>query len=394
MSGLAGRNMIIFMLLGVLLGLAPAPEAQAAPICQPANNVATRTVPWPQLALAPERLAGVSQGAGVTVAVVDSGVSAAAPALAGRVLRGVSEIGAGGANTDCAGHGTFVAGLIAGAKLRGSAFAGLAPRARIFPVRMLTDQAGGSRDVIPNLLAKAINDALDAGVDVIACVTPAPYGSAALRSAVARAARAHVLIVAPVQTARAQEGDVAEPAAYHSVLGVAGVSRGGGTMVVKPSILPKLSAPAGGVISIPPHGRGTIIGSDASLAVGFVAGVAALVLERHPGLTPDELTRRLVATATPLASGAFPAEVGAGMVDPWGAVTAALPPANAKAPPKARRAPVRIELQPEPPGRRLGGVLLAIVGAAGLSVVVAFGAVTVRRGRRSARSARAAAGGT
>ncbi|MGW0584244.1 S8 family serine peptidase, partial [Streptomyces sp. NPDC002920] len=86
---------------------------------QPSTERATDD-PWTRQALGLTRVWQFSRGAGVTVAVVDTGVGTAAPALSGRVTA------VGEAGTDCVGHGTFAAGLIAAAPQDGTGVAGLA----------------------------------------------------------------------------------------------------------------------------------------------------------------------------------------------------------------------------------------------------------------------------
>ena len=89
----------------------------------------------------PARLAPLATGAGVTVAVVDSGVDRVHPQLAGRVLAGADLLDPGGdGGRDCAGHGTGVASIIAAAPRPDVAFRGLAPGARILPVRVSEQQ--------------------------------------------------------------------------------------------------------------------------------------------------------------------------------------------------------------------------------------------------------------
>src|SRR5207237_47786 len=77
-------------------------------------------------------------GTGVTVAVLDSGVDAAHPDLAGRVLPGADFVdGSTDGRVDFVGHGTTVAGLIAGRNDDGAGVVGVAPEAKILPVRVL-----------------------------------------------------------------------------------------------------------------------------------------------------------------------------------------------------------------------------------------------------------------
>ncbi len=87
----------------------------------------TRAIPWAQQQLQPATVWNFTQGAGQAVAVLDSGVSATAPALSGAVLPGLNAVTGGNGDTDCAGHGTFAAGIIAARAAPGSGFAGLAP---------------------------------------------------------------------------------------------------------------------------------------------------------------------------------------------------------------------------------------------------------------------------
>src|SRR5687767_5955619 len=122
--------------LTVLPVVAPgtAPVARAETCAQP--RTAYRPVPWPQRRLAPERAWPLTRGAGVTVAVLDSGVDATRPALAGRVARGFdAEVGTGVADNDCLGTGTQVAGVIAARPSDTTGFAGVAPDVTVVPVR-------------------------------------------------------------------------------------------------------------------------------------------------------------------------------------------------------------------------------------------------------------------
>jgi membrane-anchored mycosin MYCP len=140
MSRPTARPVLAALVSLLALALPAAPAAARAPSgCasppEPARPVAA--TPWPQQRYAPERLTPLADGAGVVVAVIDSGVDRGHPQLAGRVLDGADFLEPGGDGTrDCAGHGTGVASLIAATARPGVGFRGLAPAARILPVRV------------------------------------------------------------------------------------------------------------------------------------------------------------------------------------------------------------------------------------------------------------------
>ena len=118
----------------------------------------------PAAAAAPEwnidRIGAPASARGVTIAVVDTGVDAAHPAFAGRVLRAIDLVGGNGGDPN--GHGTHVAGTVAGAD-NGCGSIGVVPDASILPVRVLDQRGSGSaKDV-----AEGIRRAADAGASVI-----------------------------------------------------------------------------------------------------------------------------------------------------------------------------------------------------------------------------------
>src|SRR6266550_24709 len=187
---------------GRLRGIARRAVGPDGTQCVPAVNDVFRQLPWAQQRLAPERAWMLTRGGSVTVAVLDTGVSRSAPALAGRVLPGRDVRTGGPADSDCAGHGTFVAGLIAARPVGATPFAGVAPDARILPIRV----ADEGSDVHPDLLAKGIQAAVQGGATVIAVVATAPFGSPALRQAVALADERGAIVVASAATMRGQQG--------------------------------------------------------------------------------------------------------------------------------------------------------------------------------------------
>jgi hypothetical protein len=141
--------------------------------------------------MAPESVWPVTRGDGVVVAILDSGVSGAAPALSGAVLPGIDVVGGGAADQDCRGTGTALAGVIAAHPATGSGVVGLAPAARILPVRVID----GEGRVPPDAIAKGIK-AVAAVADVVLVGTGTTVSTPELVQAVAEAVANDALVVA------------------------------------------------------------------------------------------------------------------------------------------------------------------------------------------------------
>ncbi|MFD8613524.1 S8 family serine peptidase [Streptomyces sp. NPDC059631] len=342
-------------------------------------------VPWPQRYIAPSRAWDTTRGEGVTVAVVDTGVDAGhSPALAGRVVAGpdVTTGAAHAAGTDCVGHGTFVAGLIAAAELPGQGFAGVAPRARVLAVRVTDRDGAASADHV----AAGIGAAVAGGARIVDVPLALPRGSAALTAAVRDAQRHGALVVAPAygEADPSASGDpdapapAAYPAALDGVLAVASLGPGGAPdQQAAPRTAPDIAAPGTAVMSVGPGGPGHFTGSGADLATGFVAGAAALVGAAHPESTPAQVRARLLATAYPMVTAGRPL-VGAGTVDPSAAVSTPMP--AGATPEAAAPAPVALAARASHRGR---GTAVAVAGGAlGAALLTGFAAFTVARARR------------
>ncbi|MGW1720955.1 S8 family serine peptidase, partial [Streptomyces sp. NPDC002156] len=280
--------------------------------------------PWTRQALGLTRAWQFSRGVGVTVAVVDTGVGSGAPALAGRVTA------VGEAGTDCVGHGTFAAGLIAAAPQDGTGVAGLAPEARILAVRG-TDGRGATT---ADRLAAAIRTAADRGADVIYVGLALAYGEDELTAAVAHAAERDALVVAPVApdapavnpgTGRTvPAAPVYWPAAAPGVVSVLDFGPDGGRPEDAPQVAgAALAAPGDSVVGVGPAGTGHFIGSGSSFAAAQVAGAAALVRARYPGAGAAEVARRLTSVAYPT----LPARL-----DPYASLSAVLTSGGGTAP--------------------------------------------------------------
>jgi len=350
------------------------PSALAAgAACTKASTAVAKAVPWEQRALGLEGTwatsAGRTGGSGVTVAVVDTGVAAGAPALKGRVTA------VGPAGSDCVGHGTFVAGLIAAAQDKGVRFAGVADQARVLAVRG-TDERGA---VTAGSVAAGIRAAAKAGADVIVVAPALNTGSADLTAAVAHATSKDALVVAaaapdPVGVGTASPPAPRDywPASDPHVLSVLDVDAKGARPDSAPMPLrADLTAPGDGVVGIGPSGKGHYIGSGASLAAAYVAGTAALVRAAHPGLSAEETAARLTGTA-------YPADVP--RLDPYAAVTSVRQGATAPASAPAAEGPVHLATDPE--ATAAGHRALAVTSLGAAAVLAVAWAAAVARLRR------------
>ncbi|MEU4553989.1 type VII secretion-associated serine protease mycosin [Micromonospora violae] len=301
---------------------------RAAPMCatplSPVQPVAA--TPWPQQRYDPARLATLATGAGVTVAVVDSGVDRVHPQLAGRVLAGTDLLDPGGdGGRDCAGHGTGVASIIAAAPRPDVAFRGLAPGARILPVRVSEQQVVQGREsgrtVSADEFARAIRWAVDHDADVVNLSVVLYADDPEVRSAVRYAVDRNVVLVAAAGNLHDSGDPRPFPASYDGVLGVGAIGADGGRATFSqtgPYV--DLVAPGSEVLTAAP-GLGHHRVEGTSYAAPFVAATAALLREYRPELTAAQVAQRIIATADPAPGPGHGGGYGAGVLNPYRAVT-------------------------------------------------------------------------
>jgi membrane-anchored mycosin MYCP len=364
-----------------MLCVLTAPAASAAPTagsCLIAPSQVSSAVPWPQQRLDYQGAWPLTQGQGVTVAVIDSGVDASAPQLAGRVENGFDvQRGSGAANSDCLGHGTFVAGLIAARPRSGVGFAGVAPAAVILPIRQTDLGQDGTADG----LAAGIRFATDHGASVINISLASTVSSAALDTAVAYAERHNVVIVAAAAN-DAQDGNPRTyPASIATVLAVGAVGQDDQRSSFSESgSFVGVAAPGSDIVGIGPRGPGQLTGSGTSYATGFVSGVAALVRAYRPHLTAAQVRHRIEVTADHPAGAVPNSQVGWGVVNPHAAVASELPEEGSQVPVAHSSA-----AQPAMPGRAEQPPLRpAVMAASGLALaaVAMVASLVIRRGHR------------
>ncbi|GIF14945.1 type VII secretion-associated serine protease mycosin [Actinoplanes teichomyceticus] len=377
----AGRTvrLLAAVLLAVAAPLVVADPAAAAG-CGRAGDPAPATPPWAQTRLAPDAVWPLTRGAGTTVAVIDSGVSATHPALRGKVLRG-HDLGFAERFGRCdeAGHGTMVAGIIAGRQTEGSTFAGIAPDALILPVRVLRTTDRNFDQQLPVRIANAIRWAVDNGAGVINLsleTVPTSELAAAVNYAVAH--RVVVVAAAGNQEQGTQRDQPAFPAGYRPVLAVAGVDQqdkhvdtsisGDYIDVAAPGLQIVAPAPGGGFFTEAEGGT--------SFAAAYVSGVAALVKSYYPDLPVQDVVNRIVATADNPPEGRTQ-EAGYGVVNPYRAVTAILG--------GRENVPAGTLPEPEDTDDSLAGArtaaAIAVVAALVLTALILMARPILRRGR-------------
>ena len=324
--------------------------ADAATAASEAGIVATNAPKaWSQF--------GVS-GKGIGVAVLDSGV-ANHPDLGSRLVARV-DVTDGESNGDPGGHGTHVAGLIAGdGTSSGGAWTGTAPQANIVSVRVI-DSTGhatlswvfsGMQWVLKNRSTYNIKIAnLSFGATAMSS-----YQNDLLASAAEMLYFAGLTVVVAAGNAGPGPSTVTTPGTDPFVISVGASDDGGSPIVATETIAvwssrgptaydgiakPDLVAPGRRMISLRaagstldtlyPDRRVTAPGatvaqyfqlSGTSMAVPVVAGIAALYLERNPDATPRRVKQQLTGTAFPLL-GVAATDQGAGVVDAFAALNA------------------------------------------------------------------------
>jgi serine protease AprX len=250
-------------------------------------------------------------GKGIIVAVIDSEVALSHPALKGRVAHKQNFTAELWGNPDS--HGTAVAGIIAS---NNQQFIGMAPEATIYNYKVLATNSflgGNSFDG-----ALAIQQALEDGAHIANCswgAGPADDGTSREAIACNEAWALGLIIVKSAGNQGPNSSTLTTPADADGILTVGATEREGKTVQdysshgpAEAKIRPHLVAPGGilggvGITSCLVGGGFGDCGAGTSFAAPHVSGMLALLLERDPSLTPDELRVILLNACAPLAVG-------------------------------------------------------------------------------------------
>ena len=251
----------------------------------------------------------VEKGSGdLVVAVLDTGVDASHPDLAGRVLNGYDFVGKDGNTSDVYGHGTHVAGIIAASGENNEGVAGLAWRIKLLPVKVLDDNGSGSYS---NVIA-GIRYAIDNGAMVINLSLGGGARSQALQEAVDYARSKGAVVVAAAGN-EAHES-LSYPAACDGVIGVGATDeQDRRTQFSDWGVGLDIMAPGTSVYSDIPGGRYGYK-SGTSMAAPQVSGAFALLRSHEPGLSVAEAEERIFSSARDLGSQGYDTDYGWGVL--------------------------------------------------------------------------------
>ncbi|WP_406156004.1 type VII secretion-associated serine protease mycosin [Streptomyces sp. NBC_00882] len=319
---------------GLLSVLLAASVALVPPTAAHADGI--RAKQWALEAMHTQEAWQTTKGAGVTVAVLDTGVENDHPDLVGNVLTGKDMIGFGAVRGQrpWARHGTAMAGIIAGhghGVGNGDGVMGIAPEARILPVRVILEDGdparSRARNTRGNALAEGIRWAADHGADVINLSlgddSASAHPEAGEDDAVQYALKKGAVVVASAGNGGEKGDHISYPAAYPGVIAATAVDKFG----TRASFSTRrwyatVAAPGDDVVIADPDHK-YYEGWGTSAASAFVSGAVALVKAAHPSLTPAQIKKLLEDTARNAPSGGRDDSRGFGFVDPAAALKAA-----------------------------------------------------------------------
>jgi subtilisin family serine protease len=274
-------------------------------------------------------------GAGIKVAVIDTGIDCGHPDLAANCVYGANYVSKGKDAFDDYGHGTHVAGIIA-ARDNGFGVIGVAPEATLYAVKVLDANGSGSWSAVASGIVWAARN----NMDVISMSLGGTSFSQAVADAVQAASAAGVLVVSAAGNSGCCD-TVLYPAKLPESMAIAAVdandqrasfsSTGQEVDVAAPGVAILSTVPTGSCKLCDPSGYRTLSGT--SMATPHVSGTGALVMSH--GFTAAQAWTQMSGTATDLGFPGFDLFYGWGRVDAFQAVngTPSFPPLGDVTPP-------------------------------------------------------------
>jgi Subtilase family len=281
--------------------------------------VATKaTQPVPQYSTEKVRLTGahlVSLGRNIRVAVIDTGLDSAHPELTGAIADSFDAIGEGLPEAEA--HGTAIAGIVAARQQ----IKGMAPDARVLAVRAFASTSGGKPAATTLALIKGLDWAAANNARIVNMSFAGPRDPL-LQEAIEQAEARGLIMVAAAGNG-GPDAASAYPAAYDRVIAVT-ASDSDDQLYDKANRGTYVAIAAPGVDILAPAPKESYeMSSGTSLAAAHVSGIIALILERNPSLTTQDVRTILARTARDPDRSATARGLGAGIVDAAKAVAAA-----------------------------------------------------------------------
>lgn len=273
----------------------------------------------------------ITRGAGVRIAIIDTGIDGSHQDLVGAVVGGADFSGLGSSNGQTPvgpdrRHGTMVASLAAGRGTNATdGVIGAAPEASLLSLSM----SFGGGDISPDdQIAQAVRWAVDNGAGVISLSLTRNTRDwpESWDRAFSYAAANDVVVIAAAGNRGSGTVAVGAPATMPGVLTVGGVNREGVVSDTASSqgITIGVMAPSEGLVGAVP-GNSYVAWSGTSGATPIVAGIVALVRAAYPNLDAANVINRILATARPVTQATPDPLYGYGLVDAYAAVTADVP---------------------------------------------------------------------
>jgi len=258
-------------------------------------------------------------GSGVTIAIIDTGVDLTHPDLSANLVASYDFVDSDGTPQDGNGHGTNVAG-IAAAALNGIGVSGVAPAAKILPVRVLNNSGSGSTSNVANGVIYAADRA-----QILNLSLGSVYPNTTLQNAINYAAntKGRLVVAAsgncgdsnyPWNGCTAQN-QPSYPAAWSNVLAVAATDNSNAHASFSTSGSYVDVAAPGVDIYNTYIGNSYYYESGTSQATPHVAGLAALIWSKYPSYTAAQVWNRITSTAVDLGTAGRDNVFGAGRID-------------------------------------------------------------------------------